>query len=184
LSQTSSDSASVGADSWLAASFVTRPNAGDYVFNSVTVKTADATGNPGALTVALYSSYKPGTADAFPMNNIGTLSGSLTPATGGFYNYTPGSALTLLPSTIYFVLMLSIPPSAREHSNGRVRIHSRFQRRMVGTHHILAVVWIFFSRTTAEPIGHSQELETLDIARNLPSMPRPFPSHRPLPYWV
>ena len=64
----------------------------------------DASGNPNAFTVMLYNNgaYPFGVS---PGSNLGTLDGSLNPATAGIYTYTPASSLTLSPGTVYFVVL-------------------------------------------------------------------------------
>jgi hypothetical protein len=102
VGQASAGSSPVGSDSWLAAAFHTGPSSNGYLLDSVQLNMADAAGNPNGFTVMLYLTS--GLAIA-PGSKLGTLTGSADPATSGTYVYTASSSLTLLPSTIYFVVM-------------------------------------------------------------------------------
>src|ERR1035438_9179425 len=55
LGLTSSGSASVGSDSWLATDIRTGTNAGGYLLNSVQLALADASGTPSGFTAMLYN---------------------------------------------------------------------------------------------------------------------------------
>jgi hypothetical protein len=103
LSQTSTGSPSVGSDSWLAAPFITGPNASGYSLNSIQLGMADASGNPSGFTAMLYSAIITGAI--LPGSSLGTLDGSLNPVIGGIFTYTPVSSLTLSPHTYYFIVL-------------------------------------------------------------------------------
>jgi hypothetical protein len=102
LGQTSSGSASVGSDSWLAGSFETGTNADGYLLDSVELALADASGSPSNFTVMVYNLRS--IAGVTPGSSLGTLNGSLDPVTAGVYTYSPASSLTLLPNTMYFIV--------------------------------------------------------------------------------
>ena len=100
----STGSASVGSDSWVAADFRTGTNASGYLLNSVQLALTNASGNPGGFTAMIYDQANaPG--GVLPGSGIGTLNGSLDPVAAGIYSYSPGSSLTLSPSTWYFVVL-------------------------------------------------------------------------------
>lgn len=104
LGLSSTGSAAVGSDSWLAAGFFTGDNASGYLLNSVQLGMADASGSPSDFMVMLYG---PPTIPAavVPGSSLGTLAGSLNPAIGGIYTYTASPNLVLSPSTYYFVVL-------------------------------------------------------------------------------
>jgi hypothetical protein len=104
LDQTSAGSLAVGSDSWLAFMFGTGTNSAGYTLNSIQLEMTDATGSPNGFTVMLY------TGGNFPFDgsigsSIATLDGSLNPAAGGLYTYTPDTSLTLSPGTDYFIVL-------------------------------------------------------------------------------
>jgi hypothetical protein len=101
LGDTSTGSQAVGNDSWLAGGFITGLNPGGYVLNSVDLAMTEASGSPDDFSVMLYSSIN--NATTTPGDNLGVLSGSLSPVTAGAYTYTAPLDLTLSPNTIYFV---------------------------------------------------------------------------------
>ena len=103
LNQASAGSLAVGSDSWLAAGFGTGNNANGYVLNSIQLGMTDASGNPSNFTVMIYANAGP--TGIFPGSSLGTLDGSLNPATGGIFTYTPASNLTLSPSTFYYIVL-------------------------------------------------------------------------------
>ena len=105
LGLTSSGSSPVGHDSWLAVDFRTGTNAGGYSLNSFQVVLADASGNPSGFTAMLYTEV--GAASPTPGSSLGTLNGSLNPATGGIYTYNPASNLTLSWNTDYCIVLTS-----------------------------------------------------------------------------
>jgi hypothetical protein len=104
LGLTSSGSAHVGSDSWLAADFDTGTNAGGYLLNSVQLALGDASGNPHSLTAMIYADSNIPVGD-YLGHNMGTLSGSLDPVTAGIYTFSPVTSLTLLPRTEYFLVL-------------------------------------------------------------------------------
>jgi hypothetical protein len=106
LGQTSTGSFNAGSDSWLGALFETGRNATEYVFNSVQLALANATGSPNGFTVMLYSVNIH--ADSLrPESSLGTLDGSANPSTAGTYTYTDDSNITLSPSTFYYIVLTS-----------------------------------------------------------------------------
>ena len=102
LGQPSTGNLAVGSDSWLATLFFTGNNASGYALNSIQLGITDSSGNPSGFTAMLYE-INP--AAAIPGNNLGTLNGSLNPATAGTYTYTPTSSLTLSQNTYYFIVL-------------------------------------------------------------------------------
>jgi hypothetical protein len=104
LEQTSIGSVDAGSDLWRAALFGTGNNASGYIFNSVQLMMADASGNPSGFTVMLYASDG-NPSGGNPGSSLGTLYGSLNPATSGMYSYTPSSTITLLPHTEYYIVL-------------------------------------------------------------------------------
>ena len=105
LGQASAGSLGVGSDSWYAALFFTGTNPSGYELDSIQLEMADASGNPNGFTAMLYSaSFGSGIA---PGNSLGTLDGSVNPAMGGIFTYTPISNLTLSRNTPYFIVLSS-----------------------------------------------------------------------------
>jgi hypothetical protein len=104
LSASSTGSADVASDSWLAAGFGTGNNVGGYALNSVELGMLNASGNPSAFTVMLYSMVPIGGGVA-PGSSLGALTGSADPATSGTYTYTTPLGLTLSPDTAYYIVV-------------------------------------------------------------------------------
>jgi PEP-CTERM motif len=100
----STGSASVGSDLWLAEGFLTGNNVGGYLLNSVQLALADALGNPSGFRAMVYTVTND-IAGEGPGSSLGTLSGSLDPVAAGTYTYSPGSGLTLLPHTKYYIVL-------------------------------------------------------------------------------
>jgi hypothetical protein len=110
LGQSSAGSLAVGSDSWLAENFFTGNNANGYTLDSIQLGMSDASSNSSGFTVLLYSSIP-----AFgptPGGSLDNLNGSTDPATGGIFNYTPTSTITLLPHTDYFIVLTAGTPIA------------------------------------------------------------------------
>jgi hypothetical protein len=105
LAQPSAGSLAVGSDSWQAAAFHTGSNIDGYVLDSIQLALTDAVGDPSSFTVLLYSSIPRSGAINSPGNSLGTLSGSLNPAAGGIFTYTPDSSITLSRYTSYFIVL-------------------------------------------------------------------------------
>jgi hypothetical protein len=103
LGQTPDGTNPVGSDSWLAAGVLTGNNAGGYVLNSVQFTLTDASGNPGGFTAMLCSANIG--IGINPGNNLGTLTGSADPRTGGTYTYAAVSSISLSPHTYYFIVL-------------------------------------------------------------------------------
>jgi hypothetical protein len=98
LGQTSTGSAVVGSDSWIAQGFGTGTNAAGYTVNSVQLLMGAASGNPNGFSISIYS--RSGNS---PQNNLGSLVGP-DPAASGVYTFT-ASGLILSPSTAYYVVV-------------------------------------------------------------------------------
>ena len=102
LGQTATGDLSIGSDSWLAIPFIAGNNASGYTFNSIQLSMTDASGNPSDFTITLNAGYPNFIS---PGSSLGTLNGSLNPATGGIYTYTMASSITLLPIRQYFIVI-------------------------------------------------------------------------------
>jgi hypothetical protein len=115
LGQASDGNLAVGSDSWIAGGISTGNNADGYSLDSVQLTMTDASGNPSGFTAMIY-----GAADIhggiFPASSLRTLGGSLNPATGGIFTYTPVSSLTLAPNTDYFIVLTAGTAGAYEWS--------------------------------------------------------------------
>src|ERR1035438_4209949 len=105
LGDSSTGSSSIGSDSWLAADVSTGNNIGGYTFNSIQLALTDASDNPSGFTVMVYGQDNSVHGSILPGSSLGTLTGSLSPVTGGIYTYTTASSLTLLPRTDYFIVL-------------------------------------------------------------------------------
>ena len=106
LDQASAGSVAVGSNSWVAIPFKTGTNPGGYVLDSVQLAMTDASGNPSGFTVYLYTAVGGGTVGPLhPSFNFATLSGSLSPAIGGIFTYTPASNITLSPNMSHFIVI-------------------------------------------------------------------------------
>jgi len=103
LEQSSVGSSPIGSNSWLAVDFTTGPNASGYMLNSIQLGMIDASGNPSGFTAMIYSAII--FTGINPGSSLGTLNGSLNPATGGIYTYIPTGNLTLSPGTDYFIVL-------------------------------------------------------------------------------
>jgi hypothetical protein len=103
LGQSSTGSAAVGSDSWLAAPFETGNDASGYLLNSIQLGMTDASGNPSNFTVMVYSAVIGGAV--LPGTSLDTLNGSLNPVTAGTYTYNASSSLTLSANTPYFIVL-------------------------------------------------------------------------------
>ena len=101
LGQASNGSLAVGNDGWLAIPFLTGNNSSGYSLDSVQLAMTDASGNPSDFTVMLDVAFNL----ISPGSSLGTLNGSLNPATGGIYTYTPDSNITLLAGRQYFIVL-------------------------------------------------------------------------------
>ena len=69
LGQSSSTSAAVGSDEWLALGFSTGNNSSGYQLNSIQLEMANAIGNPTGFAVMLY--FPVVGLDAMPYRNSG-----------------------------------------------------------------------------------------------------------------
>ena len=103
LAQASTGGVTVGSNSWFAAEFRTGTNTGGYLLNSVQLGMTDASGSPNGFTVLIYSAIS--IATTLPGSSLGTLNGSLSPATAGVFTYTPVANLTLSRQTDYFIVL-------------------------------------------------------------------------------
>src|SRR5476649_1775563 len=102
LGQTSAGSLAVGSDSWQAAEFRTGNNVGGYTLNSIQLGMADDSGNPAGFTAMIYTFDL---ARGIPGSSLGTLNGSLNPATSGIYTYTPVSNITLSRGDFFYIVL-------------------------------------------------------------------------------
>jgi hypothetical protein len=109
LGQTSTGSDAVGSDSWLAVEFETGNNSSGYTLNSVQLEMADSSGTSDGFTVMIYSSLNGAT---IPKTSVDSLNGPDNPSTAGIYTYTPATSLTLLPITVYSVVLTAATPVA------------------------------------------------------------------------
>jgi hypothetical protein len=114
LGQTPTGSGTIASDSWLAQTFVTGPNSGGYLLNSVQLLMDAPSGTPGGFSLSVYS--KTGDPHSFhlpgdsPQTSLGSLTG-LAPDTSGTFSYT-ASGIILAPSTFYFLVATATTPSA------------------------------------------------------------------------
>lgn len=108
LGQPSTGSNPVGSDSWIASEVITGNNSGGYLLDSIQLEMADASGNPSGFTIMIYNSAAD--FDFHPGNSLGTLNGSLNPASAGTYTYIAPSDFLLSPSTDYFIVLTSATP--------------------------------------------------------------------------
>jgi PEP-CTERM motif len=111
LGQPSSGSVSVGANAWYAADFTTGANTGGYFLNKIQLAMNDSSGSPGGLTVMIYTDVVEHGGD-FPGMSVASLSGPANPVTAGMYAYMPLSSLTLLPNTVYLVVVTAATTTA------------------------------------------------------------------------
>jgi hypothetical protein len=97
----------VASNKWEAAMFATGTNAGGYALNSIQLGMADVTGTPSGLTVMIYNQIpnSQGQPGFIPGSSLDTLDGSLNPTTAGTYTYTNNANITLLPSTVYYLVL-------------------------------------------------------------------------------
>ena len=95
----------MASDAWIAQSFGTGTNSGGYILNSVQLLTEAASGNPSGFDVSIYD-YVSGFV---PTSGLGSLNGS-DPVADGIFTYTT-LGITLLPSTLYYVVVTSTTPS-------------------------------------------------------------------------
>jgi hypothetical protein len=103
LAQPSTGSHAVGSNSWLAMEFHTGNNTGGYLLDSIQFALTDASGNPSNFTAMIYTEV--GFTGDFPGSSLGTLDGSLNPASSGVYTYTDDSNITLSPNAIYYIVL-------------------------------------------------------------------------------
>jgi len=100
LGQTPAGSAAIGSDAWIAQEIFTGTDSSGYSLNSVQLLMDAASGSPSGFNVSIYSfnnsNFRPGIS-------LGSLSGS-DPSAGGIFTYTT-SGITLLPSTIYYIVL-------------------------------------------------------------------------------
>ena len=90
--------------SWLAAWFVVGNNPNGYVLNSIQLEMTGASSSPSGFTVRIYD-QDPHDGGVFPGSSIGTLSGSVDPATGGIYTFTASPNLTLSSRGSYYIAL-------------------------------------------------------------------------------
>jgi hypothetical protein len=105
VGQASAGGVAAGSDSWWAEDFATGNNPGGYVLNSVQLGMTDASGSPNGFMVMIYQNVS-GSGNPSPgTDNIGTLIGSLNPATSGTYTYAAPPNLILLPHEEFYIVM-------------------------------------------------------------------------------
>lgn len=107
LNQTPTGSAEFGSDYWLAQSFITGTNVVGYALDSVQVLMAGISGDPNGFVLSLCSKSD----DGAPGTSVGSLTG-VEPSGSGLFTYT-ASEITLLPSTLYFVVGTAATPVAQ-----------------------------------------------------------------------
>ena len=108
LSQQPSPSIAVGSDAWVGQGFLTgAESSGAYLLHSVELGMNPPYGNPGGFRVSL---HRP-SSEAFylPGGKIADLTG-LQPTHQGVFAYT--GDVTLLPNTVYFLVLTSLTPVA------------------------------------------------------------------------
>ncbi len=107
LDQTTTGSASIGSDSWIAQGFYilpTDPNA--YVLDSIQLSMSPASGNPSEFAVSIYSAP---VGSVGPVDDLGSLTGPDHPAGAGIYTYA-ASGITLSSSLDYYVVATAGTP--------------------------------------------------------------------------
>ena len=108
LGQTTTGSAPIGSDAWIAQGFFTGDNPSGYVLNSVQLQLDATSGSPSGFTVSLYNNHLNGQ----PYNYLGSLSGSPNPSDAGLFTYT-ASDLLLSSSSEYLVVVADATPVAQ-----------------------------------------------------------------------
>ena len=165
LNQASTGSPSVGSDSWLAALFITGINTDGYSLDSIQLGMADASGNPRGFTAMLYSAILG--SGVTPGSSLGTLDGSLDPAAGGIFTYTPAASITLLPHTAYFIVLTAGTPVA----NGA---YSWSESAYPPTINFWSVGnGVFYSRSGTSPWTTTPYLGIAQFAINATAVPEP-----------
>lgn len=99
LGETSTGNNAVGSDAWVAAGFLTGPNANGYSFDSVQLLMGVASGNPSGFSVSIY------TAPHGPGSSLGNLNGSSDPVAAGVYTYSAVTSITLSPDSLYLIVV-------------------------------------------------------------------------------
>ena len=103
LAQPSASSVVVGSNLWTASAFKTGASVGGYALNSIQLEMMNASGNPDAFTLLLYSALK------FQRNLSQEVTLTLgwfdSPMAGGIYTYVSNTNFILAPSTVYFIVL-------------------------------------------------------------------------------
>ena len=114
LGQTSTGSAYIGRDSWIAQTLVTGTNPGGYSLNSVQLLMDASLRTPTGFAVSVYSktgdphsAQLPGDS---PKSSLGSLSGP-APTGSGVFSYV-ASGIALSPSSVYFIVATASTPIA------------------------------------------------------------------------
>ena len=89
----------VASNSWLAVMFTAGTDFNGYVLDSIQLEMADASGNPTNFTAMLYSVTF--TSAPYVGSYLGTLDGSLNPATAGTYTFASISIVIPLKQVEY-----------------------------------------------------------------------------------
>jgi hypothetical protein len=106
IGQSATGSAGVGSDAWFSESFLTGPNPGGYLLNSIQVAVGQSPGSPAGLNVSIYNNSYPNYGI-----NIGSLNGS-DPNSNGIFSYT-ASGIVLSPSRYYCLIFTALTPVAQ-----------------------------------------------------------------------
>ena len=102
---TSTGSIPVGSDSWLEMAFETGINPGGYTLNSIQLEMADAAGSPNGFTLKIEPAHDSSGDLPGDGPGLGIFDGSPNPTARGIYTYTPVANITLLPSTVYLIVL-------------------------------------------------------------------------------
>ena len=118
---TSAGSIPVGSDSRLIMAFETGINTDGYTLNSIQLEMADVADNPNGFTLKIEPAHD--SSGDLPGNgtSLGIFDGSPNPDISGIYTYTPVANITLLPRTVYVIVLTaetSVADGAYEWSVG------------------------------------------------------------------
>ena len=174
LGQTPDGSLAVGSDSWLGEGFRTGTNVDGYVLDSVQFSMMDASGNPSGFTAMIYSAIV--NFAILPGSSLGTLNGSVDPATSGVYTYTPASSMALSPHTTYFIVLTAgtaIANGAYEWGLAGTYSYNPTDGWAVGNHQ--GTIGVFDSSLDGSSwnLGNQGNLQ---FAINATAIPEPSPS--------
>ncbi len=110
LGESSTGSAAVASDTWLAQPFITGTNSRGYTLDSIQLLMDAASGNPSDFAVSLYKYPR------LPTVFLGSLIGSINPSTDGLFTYA-ASNLVLSPATGYCIVLTAATPIANGYYN-------------------------------------------------------------------